>query len=86
MSVYDTRTRGAIFWIVIKMIHWVQEIPCIIGGNQKWTGAAPSFRNRAIKIIDLGLVENRVIEAAPAKIIADLRAWIKKYFKAASDE
>ena len=71
---------------MIKMMQWIQETPCIIGRNQKCTGAAPIFRNRAARIRRLGLVVNSHIDVALIKMIADPRAWIKKYLRAASDE
>lgn len=72
--------------MVIRMIHWVQEIPCIIDGNQKWTGAAPIFNRSAAKIKILGLVPRSVINVAPIRITNEPRAWIKKYLTAASEE
>lgn len=35
VTVYDTRIRGASFCRVIKIMQWAQEIPCMMGGNQK---------------------------------------------------
>jgi len=67
-------------------MHWGQPIPCITEGNQKWTGAAPIFKRRALKITVLGSIEITNNLGAAAKIKADPKAWIRKYFRAASDE
>ena len=84
--VYDTRIRGAIFCRVIRMIQCIQDTPCMMGGNQKCTGAAPIFRNRAPRIRRLGLVEKTHVDVALVRIITEPRAWIRKYLRAASDE
>lgn len=72
--VYETRTRGATFCRVIRIIQCIQETPCMIGGNQKWTGAAPIFRSRALRIRNLGLVVNSHIDLALMRMVADPRA------------
>lgn len=55
-------------------------------GNQKWKGAAPSFSKRDERISKKEkLVKRRKKELAIIRV-ADPRAWIKKYFKAASDK
>lgn len=58
----------------------------MMGGNQKWTGAAPVLSSRALRISRLGLIKKTLIEVALIRIAAEPRAWIRKYFKAASDE
>jgi hypothetical protein len=42
---------GAIFCQVIKIKLFIQLIPSITPGNQKWKGAAPLFRRRVELII-----------------------------------
>lgn len=74
MMVYETKISGAIFWRVIKIMQCAQEAPCMMGGNQKWTGAAPIFRRSAPKIRKLGLVRNNHMDVALIRIIADPRA------------
>lgn len=71
---YDTKTNGAIFWRVIRVIHCGQEIPCMMGGNQKWTGAAPILRKSAPKINSLGLIGKSLMDVALIRIMADPRA------------
>lgn len=83
---YDSNDKGAIFWIVIRIITWFHWSPSITLGNQKWKGAAPALSRRA--------TVNKVVASSPEDIIkeADMimidepKAWIKKYFKAASEE
>lgn len=43
-----TRTRGAIFCQVIKIIEFVHLNPSMTDGNQKWNGAVPLLINRAV--------------------------------------
>lgn len=81
---YDRRSIGAIFWIVIRTMHCPHPIPCITGGNQRCKGAAPIFNNKAILINKLGLELNKSSVGDLAKIAAEPKAWIRKYFKAAS--
>ena len=33
--VNETSASGAIFWMVIRIMQFVHEIPCMIAGNQK---------------------------------------------------
>ena len=76
---------GVIFWIVIKSNAWGHNIPSRVGGNQKWNGAEPAFKSKAV---DKGAEKSIFIVIITAEIrrIVDPSAWIKKYFKAASDE
>lgn len=60
-------------------------MPCIMAGNQKWTGAAPIFSKSDLKIIAPGLMNKTPIDVALIKIITEPRAWIKKYLRAASE-
>ena len=80
------KERGAIFWMVIKIISWGHNKLSMIWGNQKWKGAAPSFNRRAEIIITneiLGWNSNKDL----LKMIRDdPKAWIKKYLMAASDK
>ena len=79
---------GATFCTVIKMMHSGQEIPCITLGNHRWKGAAPIFINRADRIIISGVCkwgEKIRATGVALTIIADPRAWIRKYFNAASE-
>ena len=58
----------------------------MIGGNQKWRGAAPILSKSAVRITRLGLSGKSIIEVALIRMMAEPRAWIKKYLSAASDE
>lgn len=76
---------GASFWIVQRINTWDQFNPSIICGNQKWKGALASFKRSAIKMKeDLMNIKdkNKILDAINNE---DLRAWIKKYFRAASE-
>lgn len=82
----ERRNKGAIFWIVIKIIAWGHIIPSITWGNQKCIGAAPNFNNKAsLREIEKTVNEKRSRDLEKI-IIEDPSAWIKKYFKAASEE
>jgi len=55
-----SKTIGAIFWIVAKIIQFLQERPSILGGNQKWKGAPPSFiRSETIIIVLIIIFSSR---------------------------
>lgn len=77
---------GAIFCTVIKIMHFGHDKPSITEGNQKWTGAAPLFNKREAQISVWGRLKKSKYDGALAKIMHDPKAWIKKYFRAASDE
>lgn len=81
---YDNKYIGAIFWTVIKITHWTQDKPSITWGNQKCTGAAPNFNNNDIHNMCIKLKEIK-INTEPNTIKAEPKAWIKKYFKEASE-
>jgi len=68
------------------MAAWGHINPSIVWGNQKWKGAAPNLSSReVVKMIENRCEENIRIDLA--KIIKeDPKAWIKKYFRAASEE
>lgn len=85
-NVYDNKERGAIFWIVIKIITWGHCNPSITLGNQKWNGAAPDFNKRAtvINIMANSLDDN--MKEEDIMMTEEPNAWIKKYFRAASEE
>lgn len=88
------KIKGAIFCQVIKIKLFIQFKPSITLGNQKWKGAIPLFiikEEAKIKLIKLNfksesfhsikkykeiIENNRVLEA---------KAWVKKYFKEASE-
>ena len=55
-------------------------------GNHKWKGAAPSFKRRAIRSKVEVKVEEKIIIHVDKMIMVDPKAWIKKYFKAASEK
>lgn len=65
--------KGAIFCQVARVIHRGHEIFLITAGNQKWQGAAPSFKRRAKKINEVpGLItrfgaENIILENTPKR-------------------
>lgn len=91
----ERRITGAIFCQVIKIILLIQFNPSITIGNQKWKGAIPVFiiKDDAriilifefIFIIDFHSIkkENKIIEN---RSILEAIAWVKKYFKEASEE
>ena len=83
---YEIRINGAIFWTVIRIMQCMKEIPCIIGGNQKWRGAAPTFNNREMRMNRPGIVGLMESVAALPIITVEPRAWIKKYLRADSEE
>ena len=82
--------KGAIFCQVARVIHRGHEIFLITAGNQKWQGAAPSFKRRAKKIKEgPGLMvrfgtKNIILVNTPKRRRPDPIAWAKKYFIAAS--
>lgn len=60
--------------------------PSITWGNQKWKGALASF-NKIAKKINVVLINKKEVERKPDEISkADPKAWIRKYFKAASEK
>lgn len=65
---------------------WSHDKPSITWGNQKWKGAAPNLSKRAIRIIIEVKVDICIIKHLERIIRVDARAWIKKYFRAASEE
>ena len=87
--------KGAIFCQVIKMKLFIQLNPSITFGNQKWNGAIPLFninveekikfiKNCHLKFKDFSIKKKwKIIENNK---IFDAKAWIKKYFKVASEE
>ena len=75
-----------IFCTVIKISACDHIKPSKVGGNQKWKGAEPAFNNKAAdRDAENKCVFNIIITPEISKIV-EPRAWIKKYFKAASDE
>jgi len=46
------RIIGAIFCKVARIMQLPQLRPSMVGGNQKWNGAAPSFIRREITTIE----------------------------------
>lgn len=85
-KIYEMRAIGGIFCTVIKIMHCLQLSPCIIGGSQKCRGAAPIF-NRSLKRINTtGAVKCSIKSVTLVSKIIELKAWIKKYFSAASEE
>ena len=86
VSVNEMRHKGAIFWMVIRTKQHHQDIPCTIEGNQKCTGAAPIFNSKDIRIRVEGWKVTKISAEALPRMVMDPRAWIKKYFKADSEE
>ena len=61
-------------------------IPSNVEGNQKWNGAEPIFSSKVINKIKENIwIFIKIIMVEINKIV-EPSAWIKKYFKAASDE
>lgn len=82
--VKNTKTdRGASFCHDDKIVHDIHEIDAITEGYQKWQGALPSFRRTdIINILDIieGITEYGVHNIIDdVNIIADPRAWARKY-------
>lgn len=93
LILYITKIIGAIFCQVNKINLLNQFNPSIISGNQKWNGAAPIFVNNAefmIMISDWSkfekICEFNEIKIILIKINIEAKAWVKKYFIAASVE
>lgn len=83
---HTNKKRGAIFWIVIIIEICGHIKPFITWGNQKWKGAAPNFNKSAEHSIEYAKFQLFNLNNTEKIIIDDPRAWIKKYFKAASEE
>jgi hypothetical protein len=67
--------------------------PLATSGNQKCTGAAPIFtmEETPIKMVDdcgsnLNVSADVYLIKSPIKRIEEAKAWVRKYFKAASAE
>lgn len=94
MKLYINRIIGAIFCQVNITNLIIQFKPSIISGNQKWNGAAPILVKSAefIKIIKISLKfwginsNNKLIIIIENNKIIDAKAWVIKYFNAASEE
>jgi len=77
---------GPSFCQVARIKQLIHDIDDITDGNQKWHGAAPSFRSSLntstyrISLEDISLHIN-ILESS---IVADPRAWARKYFTALS--
>lgn len=69
----------------MRIITWVQLRPSMTWGNQKWKGAAPSLRRRAKEINESETIGIKNVKVEDKMMMADPRAWIKKYFREASD-
>lgn len=86
---WKIKNNGKIFWIVDNKIAIGQLILTITIGNQKWSGAIPSFINILNKIMiendfgELKMYIKFVLENATNKSL-DASAWIKKYLILAS--
>lgn len=81
------RANGASFCQVVRIRALIHEIDVITDGNQKWQGAAPSLRIRAI--ISSGSHQDDIvlmdhIDILARSIMADPRACAKKYLIHAS--
>lgn len=80
---------GAIFCQVNITKEFIQDRPSITSGNQKWNGAAPILVNIAESIISdkpiLISVFLVIIIMIPIMNAVEARAWVMKYFIAASD-
>lgn len=70
----------------MRIITWGHWRPSITLGNQKWKGAAPDFSKRATVNNKVERSLNDIMKEADIITIDDPRAWIKKYFNAASEE
>lgn len=83
----DRRISGAIFCHVDRMKQFVHDSDDITDGNQRWHGAAPSFRRSdVIRIIIASLLFTTVliIMDDPSRSNIDPRACDRKYLIAAS--
>lgn len=78
-------TIGASFWIVDRINTWGHLSPSMTWGNHQWKGAPPTFKRRARKIVTLLINESDKYKNLEEISITDPRAWIRKYFKEASE-
>lgn len=82
----DIIIKGPSFCHVDRIRQFIHEIEDITDGNQKWHGAIPSFRMIAeIRMYDgsgIELFSHSDDDAIRINLLP--RAWIKKYFVAAS--
>lgn len=80
--------RGATFCQVKRIIQFVQFIPSIISGNQKWKGAVPIFVIIAEFIIIVAVNLNVCVSIKIIDIIRrdDAKAWVIKYLIDDSEE
>jgi len=77
---------GATFWTVIRATACGQLKPSMTVGNQKWKGAAPALSSKEISKKVLAKSADSIDNEADKMINEEPRAWIRKYFKAASEE
>ena len=72
--------KGASFCHVDNIIAVGQDIIFIVGGNQKWQGAAPIFIRRLRRSVEFLIVEFMAVIyiIAAVRRRVDLTAWIKK--------
>jgi hypothetical protein len=78
--------KGPNFCHVQRIRQFIQFIDDIVDGNQKWHGAAPSFNSNLIASMDWirGWLLGLYINILEYNIIAEPRAWAKKYLIALS--
>lgn len=85
------KTKGASFCSVSVNMLLIQDIPSATCGTHKWNGAPPSLMSSLSKIVREKVLEeskkeNMALEIKALEMrIAEDKAWIKKYFNAASE-
>lgn len=80
------RANGPSFCHVQRIRQFIQFIDVMVDGNQKWHGAAPSLSSRPTTNIDWisGWLAGLYINILEYNIIAEPRAWARKYLMALS--
>ena len=72
--------------MVISVSACGHSIPSRVGGNQKWNGAEPALSSKAADNGPENVWIFIIIITAEIRSTVDPSAWIRKYFKAASEE
>lgn len=81
--------KGAIFCQVDRIIHGIHDNEVITDGNHKWHGTIPNFINRDISNKIYIICDGNILvfhsDVDIISSVIDAIAWIRKYFRIASD-